>query len=656
MNYAAYVGRVGALAVALGVGAAIAGSTGVAWADDSSSGSSSGSSSKSSTAGPSKDSGSDTGRSSKSQREPRSTASGKSDDSGSTGKDNTKPDRTNTPKADSDTDQDDKQDDEDDRKGNADKKADRSGGLTKGADKFAEAGEIDATPTGGEVTSSGAAQGEDAPKVEQPAADTDPNPVAAVGDAEVKAPSVADTASDDADLAAAPAVIQKVSLASNPTVGMPSLFGPVNLPNGLGQLGFLALLETWRRQIEGAFRNQRPTVAPSGEVTMGDGGKLSGSLGATDPDGDPLRYQMERLAAHGQVTVDANGIVTYVPDDPNFVGTDTFTLSVRDKGFRLFSQPGVTTVIMTVQLGETPTMTATEIRGGLGAGSVDLRGPLTREEAREVLRDPRYVNEIARLTSMSPTQIRAAADDPRVIDAMVEASRNPQGREAFGTGSNGSYNRPNGEAGGWLAGNGGNGFDAAGYAGKNGGNGGDGGIFGSGGNGGSGGLYGHGGRGGSAVFYGNGGSGGRGGNGAAGNPGRNGGIGIWGGTQSTRYGGRNANVTGYHGNPGKQGYTGYTGQMGGKAGNGGAGGTGGQNFGNGGNGGTGGDGGRGGNGGVGGQGGTGGNGGNAVSRHDPKVHTTARGGTGGQGGRGGTGGNGGQGGDGGAGGAGGRAP
>ena len=57
---------------------------------------------------------------------------------------------------------------------------------------------------------------------------------------------------------------------------------------------------------------------------------LPGTLTATDPDGDPLTYEICRYPAHGTVTLDAaTGDFVYTPD-AGFDGEDAFTWRVQD--------------------------------------------------------------------------------------------------------------------------------------------------------------------------------------------------------------------------------------------------------------------------------------------------------------------------------------
>ncbi|MBU3687832.1 MAG: hypothetical protein FGM25_15725 [Mycobacterium sp.] len=116
--------------------------------------------------------------------------------------------------------------------------------------------------------------------------------------------------------------------------------------------------------------NQLPSAAPTDlqELVNGD---LEGNLNATDPEGDPLAYQVVEAPQYGTVTVDANGAFLYAPRPPdcppgpggcpkNPVSglNDSFTVAVSDGGFNLLDpfSDRATEVTVRVQptLPETP--------------------------------------------------------------------------------------------------------------------------------------------------------------------------------------------------------------------------------------------------------------------------------------------------------------
>lgn len=111
--------------------------------------------------------------------------------------------------------------------------------------------------------------------------------------------------------------------------------------------------------------NARPTV---GTPTLGTPnattGAVTGSVGVTDSDGDPLSYSVSGAPTKGKVVVNANGTFTYTPtaaarhaaaaDDAS--KTDTFTVTVSD------GRRGVVTATIQVTISTTnrvPTVTTT---------------------------------------------------------------------------------------------------------------------------------------------------------------------------------------------------------------------------------------------------------------------------------------------------------
>lgn len=156
----------------------------------------------------------------------------------------------------------------------------------------------------------------------------------------------------------------------------------LNPPGGSTQPGLLWVALAWaRREIEHTFFNRTPRVADQ-EITLtldpGDS-SLPISLGATDREGDPLTYRVvttgDRAPDHGTVAFDqAAGTFVYTPTDPGYTGTDIFTVAVSDvhRGFHLHGplswvfrkyQGHKDTAVITIQLnpGSTPTTTITPV-------------------------------------------------------------------------------------------------------------------------------------------------------------------------------------------------------------------------------------------------------------------------------------------------------
>ena len=81
------------------------------------------------------------------------------------------------------------------------------------------------------------------------------------------------------------------------------------------------------------FSNRTPTMAPA-QISQGPTGEISGNLNAVDGEGDPLAYTVGASPAHGTVNVDSTGHFLYTPDKASaHTGvTDNFTVTVSDAG------------------------------------------------------------------------------------------------------------------------------------------------------------------------------------------------------------------------------------------------------------------------------------------------------------------------------------
>lgn len=101
-----------------------------------------------------------------------------------------------------------------------------------------------------------------------------------------------------------------------------TLFGPIqSFIEGIGLL------------IRRTFFNQAPTVDPV-QLTGKDSGPITGTLNASDPEGDPLSFQVIDSPTNGAVTISADGTFLYEPG-PDFTGRDSFNVAVTDAGFHI---------------------------------------------------------------------------------------------------------------------------------------------------------------------------------------------------------------------------------------------------------------------------------------------------------------------------------
>ena len=86
--------------------------------------------------------------------------------------------------------------------------------------------------------------------------------------------------------------------------------------------------------------NQSPTITYNPTTSVQTGQTVTGNIGATDPEGDALTYNVTKAPEHGTLTIDqATGKFTYTPNEIDYdsVQTDSFTVSVADGKFNLLS-------------------------------------------------------------------------------------------------------------------------------------------------------------------------------------------------------------------------------------------------------------------------------------------------------------------------------
>ncbi|MEU0497212.1 Ig-like domain-containing protein [Mycobacterium sp. NPDC006124] len=143
-------------------------------------------------------------------------------------------------------------------------------------------------------------------------------------------------------------VVGLVSLLVSPVVGTP--VNPVT-PGPVFEL-----LVAFYRRIDNYLFNVSPTARPT--VTgQSATGVITGNLNATDANGDPLTYRVSAQPANGKVEVTSTGEFTYTPN-PDFAkagGPDGFTVVVDDSaGFHLFGFLTQRAVSVPVSLTVTP--------------------------------------------------------------------------------------------------------------------------------------------------------------------------------------------------------------------------------------------------------------------------------------------------------------
>jgi YVTN family beta-propeller protein/VCBS repeat-containing protein len=137
----------------------------------------------------------------------------------------------------------------------------------------------------------------------------------------------------------------------------PSLNAPAAPVQSPGLLGLLAWIG---HEIRRTFFNQTPTTAynpaENSKTVDGDGSvtKVTGDLNAVDADGDPLVFTVTQTPQKGSVVVNPDGTFTYTPSAQLATtgGTDVFVVEVEDRGFHLHGLPGLLNLVTFGLLGD----------------------------------------------------------------------------------------------------------------------------------------------------------------------------------------------------------------------------------------------------------------------------------------------------------------
>ncbi|GAY16200.1 Ig-like domain-containing protein [Mycobacterium sp. shizuoka-1] len=112
-----------------------------------------------------------------------------------------------------------------------------------------------------------------------------------------------------------------------------------------------AVLEAAVRQIQRTVFNGSPVVKAGKPVTESNG-DVTGTVIATDPEGDPLSYKVVGGPSGGTVTVNPDGSYSYTPSAAHQVtgGVDSFVVAVTDTGrhLHLFQGNGTTRITVSV--------------------------------------------------------------------------------------------------------------------------------------------------------------------------------------------------------------------------------------------------------------------------------------------------------------------
>ena len=109
---------------------------------------------------------------------------------------------------------------------------------------------------------------------------------------------------------------------------------------GLPANNVTTFLEGAMLMVRRTFFNQAPNVSPIQQTTTSEG-LILGSLGAVDPDADPLTYRVVGTPQWGAVEVTEDGDYLYTPG-PDYAGSDSFTVNVAtaQRGFNILTWDG----------------------------------------------------------------------------------------------------------------------------------------------------------------------------------------------------------------------------------------------------------------------------------------------------------------------------
>lgn len=161
----------------------------------------------------------------------------------------------------------------------------------------------------------------------EPIVDADPEPVAPREEDEASPPEAAPATV--VSPAAGQADRSPVSQASRTvtTLQTASAVQTQAAPKTLAEL-----LRTLFLNFQRTYFNKTPTAKPVQRPGQSSQGVVTGTVGAKDPDGDPLEVELSTGPKRGSVQVDADGNYTYTPSESLAAsgGTDTFTVVVRE--------------------------------------------------------------------------------------------------------------------------------------------------------------------------------------------------------------------------------------------------------------------------------------------------------------------------------------
>ncbi|WP_396932306.1 Ig-like domain-containing protein [Mycolicibacterium sp.] len=142
-------------------------------------------------------------------------------------------------------------------------------------------------------------------------------------------------------MSSVPAAVSAPVLAPNPlgflNSAVTSLLNPFLKPAPTNSGPIVPIIWTALGTVRRDLFNQAPTIGTP-TTTVQTGQTVTGNIGATDIEGDALKYTVTQGPKYGTLTIDqATGNFTYTPDDINYnaAQTDSFTISVTDGKFNV---------------------------------------------------------------------------------------------------------------------------------------------------------------------------------------------------------------------------------------------------------------------------------------------------------------------------------
>jgi VCBS repeat-containing protein len=145
------------------------------------------------------------------------------------------------------------------------------------------------------------------------------------------------------------------------TVSAPAGAAASSFADVLGELlgPIQALFDGAALLVRRTLFNEAPLVDPI-QLTSQSEGPITGSLGAVDPEDDPLSFTITDAPRYGTVAIDRDGAYTYTPG-PSFAGADSFSVTAVDTGFHvnlldLFRPAGTSATVSVARGAPTPVL------------------------------------------------------------------------------------------------------------------------------------------------------------------------------------------------------------------------------------------------------------------------------------------------------------